>query len=479
MEVEYYIYRYVHPNYPYLYIGQTTNLKTRIKSHDTNNGDNIDRQYTDLLQQSEVLFFKVNGKSQMDYIESYLIDKYKPYLNKAKKKPSQKCDVEMTLPEWQLFKERDNRSVVSVVTEKDFLDIVHQTEKKVEESQQVITNNQKIISELEDQIQNKKKELNETIAKINLCNKSEKNNNSVDDNSLFVSKEFIEDFYTAYPNSDITFTSKIYSESGKAHIYTLDKNKMSVLWEGKTNENPTPMIYYYKTEETKTYPYDKTGAFHFVDTIGTMYFGLTAQFNEFKPSSPLCLDLLNAFYASKLLKVKEKYYYKLNEMRIIPYKDISINDFGTDNHGNIRTRASFIIVNEIVPIDDNIFHYIHGYSYPDYMKDSSRLNASHICEIGMEIDDNNKIEWDVISHGEYKLTNDFRCGTFTTNQKRTQGKYTKLETDYYNDLSLYLEQGDFLVLNYELFRDAENLKEVIGELVARQKECLELYKHKP
>lgn len=319
MEVEYYIYRYVHPNYPYLYVGQTTNLKTRIKSHDTNNGDNINRQYTDLLQQSEVLFFKVNSKSQMDYIESYLIDKYKPYLNKAKKNPTQKCDVEMTLPEWQLFKERDRRSVVSVVTEKDFLNIVHQTEKKVEESQQMITNNQKIILELEGQIQKKKKELDETISKINLYNKSKKNNNPVDDNSLFVSKNFIEDFYTAFPNSDITFTSKIYSERGKVHICTLDKDKMSVLWEEKTNENPTPKIYYYTTEETKQYPHDKTGVFNFVDLIGTIYCGYVTQFDEFKPSSSLCLDLLNAFYASKLLKAKEKYYNKLNEMRTIPY----------------------------------------------------------------------------------------------------------------------------------------------------------------
>ena len=170
-------------------------------------------------------------------------------------------------------------------------------------------------------------------------------------------------------------------------------------------------------------------------------------------------------------------------MHIIPYKDININDFGTDNHGNIRTQASFIIVNENVPIDDNIFHYVNSYSYPDYMKGDSQLNVSHIYEIVIKVNDNNEIEWEIIQHRDYKDADaskySYLLTTHTYNQNYVQGKYTKQETEYYNELSSYLKQGDFLVLNYELFRDAENLKEAIHELIIRQKECLELYKHKP
>ena len=56
--MSYYIYRYIHPDYAWLYVGQTVDIKGRIKSHDYSNTDNIDREYTDLLQEATVLYFE-------------------------------------------------------------------------------------------------------------------------------------------------------------------------------------------------------------------------------------------------------------------------------------------------------------------------------------------------------------------------------------------------------------------------------------
>ena len=80
-----YVYRYIHPNYPWLYVGRTDDLIRRIDEHDNQLSDNIDAEYRDLLLQSFVLYTEVENKAQAIALESYLIDVYKPTLNKSNK----------------------------------------------------------------------------------------------------------------------------------------------------------------------------------------------------------------------------------------------------------------------------------------------------------------------------------------------------------------------------------------------------------
>ena len=80
-----YVYRYIHPNYPWLYVGRTDDLIRRIDEHDNQLSDNIDAEYRDLLLQSFVLYTEVKNKAQAIALESYLIDVYKPTLNKSNK----------------------------------------------------------------------------------------------------------------------------------------------------------------------------------------------------------------------------------------------------------------------------------------------------------------------------------------------------------------------------------------------------------
>ena len=80
-----YVYRYIHPNYPWLYVGRTDDLIRRIDEHDNQSSDNIDAEYRDLLLQSFVLYTEVENKAQAIALESYLIDVYKPTLNKSNK----------------------------------------------------------------------------------------------------------------------------------------------------------------------------------------------------------------------------------------------------------------------------------------------------------------------------------------------------------------------------------------------------------
>lgn len=80
-----YVYRYIHPNYPWLYVGRTDNLIRRIEEHDKSFDDNIDEEYRNLLLESFVVYTEVKNKTQAIVLENYLIDVYKPTLNKFNK----------------------------------------------------------------------------------------------------------------------------------------------------------------------------------------------------------------------------------------------------------------------------------------------------------------------------------------------------------------------------------------------------------
>lgn len=76
MELSYYIYRFLDKDNRVLYIGQTENLKERIKRHKTRQRSET---WYDLITTIE--FFKTATKPDMDIAEKYLISKIKPIHN--------------------------------------------------------------------------------------------------------------------------------------------------------------------------------------------------------------------------------------------------------------------------------------------------------------------------------------------------------------------------------------------------------------
>jgi len=98
----YYVYRYVHPEYPWLYVGKTKNLESRIRTHDFDKSDNIDRKYANLLMESSVYYLEFENSTQMSFVELYLIDKYSPYLNK-KDNHTDESKMELSMPRWKKY----------------------------------------------------------------------------------------------------------------------------------------------------------------------------------------------------------------------------------------------------------------------------------------------------------------------------------------------------------------------------------------
>lgn len=119
-----YVYRYMHPDYPWLYVGKTdTSLETRIKTHDTDKNDNISREYLPLLKESVVLYIELQNSLQTTYIEKLLIDKYKPTLNKADK-VEEECPIDFSIPKWKKYIRKSDVLDVSLFNQlKERLDI--------------------------------------------------------------------------------------------------------------------------------------------------------------------------------------------------------------------------------------------------------------------------------------------------------------------------------------------------------------------
>lgn len=99
---DYYVYRYIHPEYPWLYVGKTKSLESRIRTHDFGKCDNIDRKYAKLLLESSVYYLEFENSTQMSFTELYLIDKYSPYLNK-KEKHNNESQMELSIPKWKKY----------------------------------------------------------------------------------------------------------------------------------------------------------------------------------------------------------------------------------------------------------------------------------------------------------------------------------------------------------------------------------------
>lgn len=118
--MSYYVYRYIHPDYPWLYVGKTANLKARIYQHDNCATDNIGEEYKELLKESTVYYIELANPNQGTYIEKMLIDKYKPFLNKVDK-TADESPVTFSLPKWQKFLRRNELEVTVAYSRADYL----------------------------------------------------------------------------------------------------------------------------------------------------------------------------------------------------------------------------------------------------------------------------------------------------------------------------------------------------------------------
>lgn len=106
-----YVYKYVHPEKGCIYVGRTCNLTQRIRSHDSNSADNIDRSYEHMLRECDVYFIEVANKSEAIIVETYLIDKEKPILNKVLKDEKHTSSIEISLPQFTRYNDSNRRYV--------------------------------------------------------------------------------------------------------------------------------------------------------------------------------------------------------------------------------------------------------------------------------------------------------------------------------------------------------------------------------
>lgn len=429
----YYIYRYVHPDYPWLYVGQTIDIEKRIKSHDSNNGDNISRKYENLLKESRVLFFEVGGKNQMDYVESFLIDKYKPYLNKKDKFVDRECPVEMKLPTWQIYRDRDSSLESST---KDFLKIL----KKVEKAQEEIEAKKKAVSDLEKEIEVKNEQLKDAESKLNALTSIvpsalRPTEDLKDKKSIFVDVKFIKEFYKTYPNSDVTFTSISYSETGRVNECTIDKEKVVTV-----TRNGTPQIYKRKDD-------DDGISWGFA---GDILINSYACFSRFKPSTSLVVDIMLSYYADQILKVKKELCVERPKVHIIPYKDI-------------KQSGHYTVFNSIIPVEE-------------IYKDRDREGAHHITDITI-IQHEERLDWDNVGFVEWK-EDEYNCNTSIYNKSfyNTSSEhpcYKEMENKYYRDLLKTIKEGDFFVLRDEDYEKCHDLESELCSLESKMKELSE------
>ena len=148
----YYVYRYVHPKYPWLYVGKTKNLDSRIRQHDFGKTDNIDRKYKDLLLESSIYYLELENSTQMTFTELYLIDKYNPYLNK-KDKHDEKSKIKLSIPKWKKYVRSYELKEVENKYNKKLSEIKNQIEifdKELRNLKSKLHINENLISQLRD-----------------------------------------------------------------------------------------------------------------------------------------------------------------------------------------------------------------------------------------------------------------------------------------------------------------------------------------
>ena len=102
-----YVYRYKTNNYPWLYVGKSdTNLKARIKAHKK------EPKFKPYLNNVSIYFIELDNPAQSKFVESYLIDKYKPLLNKVDKYDNVSSFI-LNIPDWKPLSLYAKKDIVS------------------------------------------------------------------------------------------------------------------------------------------------------------------------------------------------------------------------------------------------------------------------------------------------------------------------------------------------------------------------------
>lgn len=77
-----YVYRYIHPLHPWLYVGKcNSNLRDRINKHESDPSDNISREHLKELKESTIYFVELDSEAESALVERYLINEHSPMLN--------------------------------------------------------------------------------------------------------------------------------------------------------------------------------------------------------------------------------------------------------------------------------------------------------------------------------------------------------------------------------------------------------------
>ena len=106
-----YVYKYVHPDYPWLYVGKAdTSFEDRVYRHGK------EGKFLPFLDEVKIYYIELDNKAQSRMVELYLIDKYKPYLNQMDKYEGTSL-FELNLPEWKIYTKefKSNHNDVSLI----------------------------------------------------------------------------------------------------------------------------------------------------------------------------------------------------------------------------------------------------------------------------------------------------------------------------------------------------------------------------
>ncbi len=220
--MSYYVYRYMHPDYPWLYVGKAANLKTRIYQHDRCKTDNISREYETLLHESVVYYLELANEVQGDYIEKLLIDKYKPFLNK-KDKVDGESPIEFTLPKWKRFIRRCDVNANFNNSCGTLLKTLAKEQQDVDEK----------ISEAKRALSDKRTALSAILRDITDTT-SIYDNASIDsinstvscpvENMYRIDSDEIIMFYKKYESTPVQFLAYGYNSFGKRKLFTITKD---------------------------------------------------------------------------------------------------------------------------------------------------------------------------------------------------------------------------------------------------------------
>ena len=92
-----YVYKYSHSDYEWLYVGKADNsVAQRVYGHSK------ESKFQPFLDKVKIYYIELDNKAQSKFVESYLIDKYKPHLNRTDKYEGE-SPFELNLPQWKLY----------------------------------------------------------------------------------------------------------------------------------------------------------------------------------------------------------------------------------------------------------------------------------------------------------------------------------------------------------------------------------------